>query len=665
MADSGRWRADPLGTYREWYVDDDVERSGSEDEGHRSMTVIVRKRRLMAPFPCERVLGHLAQPARGGRVATGARLALDGPAHPKLDALPQLVEVPEAGAMLVSPAVVSRRHDGEMDAPVASANHSQGSASTIEAFRVGEPLISTVQDPWTVSKTSAPGLPESLRRINTHGARLNRRLTHRRSPKINFLIFFLLFMCVLVVFARITSAEQTPLNYFLSVVWSLYAPILVIGLIGAFSLRKQQRRGPKSGADTASVVPMTSKSKGSHRMRRNKPLRSEYKGRSDRLLIVTVPTLLADGNLPALQRVLLSLLMNLPAHFDRFYVDVITEGDVEVGPFREWIESCGRMSEPVRIVNVPTEYRTPLGARFKTRANQFAMEARREAGENTQDCYVYHLDDDTHIGRDTAASLAEFIELDGDRFYLAQGILTFPHELTRSKICRLADSIRPADDLTRFAFFTGVLGTPLGGLHGEHLIIRADIEDEIGWDFPDTVIEDAYFAVQFATKYPRRSTTLNSYSYGASPASVRDLLRQRRRWIEGLLRLAFNRRLPLMPKLPLLYSIFTWSLAPFQFVGLALLISYTVGFDNTSPISPLLLPLWALGLAGVFWLYLEGLKINLSASYRPPPHLLLSILIIPAIYMITLLETFGVMLGIFRFMGFGSQKVSEVITKPV
>ena len=140
----------------------------------------------------------------------------------------------------------------------------------------------------------------------------------------------------------------------------------------------------------------------------------------------------------------------------------------------------------------------------------------------------------------------------------------------------MADSIRPADDLTRFAFFTGVLGTPLGGLHGEHLIIRADIEDEIGWDFPDTVIEDAYFAVQFATKYPRRSTTLNSYSYGASPASVRDLLRQRRRWIEGLLRLAFNRRLPLMPKLPLLYSIFTWSLAPFQFVGLALLISYTL-----------------------------------------------------------------------------------------
>ena len=374
---------------------------------------------------------------------------------------------------------------------------------------------------------------------------------------------------------------------------------------------------------------------------------------------------MANGNLPALERVLLSLLLNLPEYFDGFHVDVITEGDVDLRPLQEWIKSYGRMAEPIRILNVPSEYSTPLGARFKTRANQFGMEARREAGENTEDCYVYHLDDDTHIGRDTAASLAEFIELDGDRFYLAQGILTFPHELTRSRFCRLADSIRPADDLTRFAFFTGALGTPLGGLHGEHLVIRADIEDEIGWDFPDTVIEDAYFAIQFATKYPKRSTTLNSYSYGASPASVRDLLRQRRRWIEGLLRLAFNRRLPLAPKLPLLYSIFTWSLAPFQFVGLALLISYASGIDNTSPISPLFLPLWAMSLAGVFWFYIEGLKVNLSASDRPRPHQLLAVLIIPAIYVITLIETIGVILGIVRFMGFGSQKVSEVITKPI
>ena len=238
-------------------------------------------------------------------------------------------------------------------------------------------------------------------------------------------------------------------------------------------------------------------------------MRSEFTGRTNRLLVVTVPTLLAQGNLPALQRVVLSLLINLPRHFDQFHVDIITEGNVDHLPLIQWIDSMGRLADPIRIVNVPAEYATPNGSRFKTRANHFAMEARRAGGENTEYCYVYHLDDDTHIGEDTAASLAEFIELDGDHFYLAQGILAFPHELTTSKFCRLADSIRPADDLSRFAFFTGAMGTPLGGLHGEHLVVRADIEDEIGWDFPNTVIEDAYFAIQFSMRYPRRSTMLN------------------------------------------------------------------------------------------------------------------------------------------------------------
>ena len=158
---------------------------------------------------------------------------------------------------------------------------------------------------------------------------------------------------------------------------------------------------------------------------------------------------------------------------------------------------------------------------------------------------------------------------------------------------------------------------------------------------------------------------LNSYSYGASPASVRDLIRQRRRWIEGLLRLAFNRRLPLVPKLPLVYSILTWSLAPLQFVGLALFLSYTTGIDNTSPVNSWFLPLWSLSLAYVFWQYIEGLKVNLSASDRPASFLGKVIVLLPAIYVITAVETVGAIAGIVRFCGLGRQRVSEVITKPI
>jgi hypothetical protein len=581
--------------------------------------------------------------------------------------LPAPDQVPE---LLVTETVSARVPIRVPELPVTEAvtgttavSYPEGSAATVESLRPVGPFTLEIVGPWTAPNTrTTPGLPPALRRLPTHGREFRRLLVRRKSPRMNFVVFALLFFCVLLVFEHICSARTTPLNFYLSIVWSVYAPLIAIGLIGALHLRSEQRRGRRGGKHAPS---MTSRTAQHARLKRNKPLRSEFVGRSDRLLVVTVPTLLAPGNLPALQRVLLSLLINLPQHFNHFHVDVITEGAVDDRTLRDWMAAMGELADPIRVVNIPEEYTTRNGARFKTRANQFAMEERRAGGENTKYCYVYHLDDDTHIGKDTAASLAEFIELDGDFYYLAQGILAFPHELTKSRFCRLADSIRPADDLARFAFFTGLLGTPLGGLHGEHLIVRSDIEDTIGWDFPNTVIEDAYFAIEFACRYPGRSTTLNSYSYGASPASVRDLLRQRRRWIEGLLRLAFNRRLPLKPKIPLLYSIFTWSLAPFQFVGLALLISYASGIDNTSPISPWFLPLWSMSLAGVFWCYIEGLKVNLSASDRPRPHLLLSLLIVPAVYLISLIETLGVMLGIFRFMGFGSQKVSEVITKPI
>ena len=239
-------------------------------------------------------------------------------------------------------------------ATLTAANHSQGSAATIEALRPAELLPPEVQYPWTEPHTlTTPGLPAALRRIPTHAVQLKRRLARRHAPKINFLVFFLLFVSILVVFARITSYQRTPFNYFLSVVWSVYAPLIVLGLIGAFSLRREQRRGRRSAGEDASDVPMSSATAVSLRRRRNKPLRSEYTGRSSRLLVVTVPSLLAKGNQPALERVLHSLLLNLPVYFDRFHVDVITEGDVDVQPLQDWIKRCGRMGEPIRIVNVP------------------------------------------------------------------------------------------------------------------------------------------------------------------------------------------------------------------------------------------------------------------------------------------------------------------------
>lgn len=86
------------------------------------------------------------------------------------------------------------------------------------------------------------------------------------------------------------------------------------------------------------------------------------------------------------------------------------------------------------------------------------------------------------------------------------------------------------------------------------------VEDSIGWDFGPTVkVEDAYFGLSFASRYPGRSTFLPSCSYGASPANMRDLITQRRRWAAGLVALLFDSKVSWKVKPVLYYSIANWS----------------------------------------------------------------------------------------------------------
>jgi hypothetical protein len=321
-------------------------------------------------------------------------------------------------------------------------------------------------------------------------------------------------------------------------------------------------------------------------------LLSRFAGRSDRRVIFSVPSVCRSDTLPALVRVIDSVLRHAPRNLADFTVEVVVDEVADGGPdprgrgkaLLELQERYAGTGE-VQIVVVPRSFRTPNGTLFKARANQYALELRRGAGRNGADTYVYHLDDDTHVGADTVASIAEFIHLHHGRYYLAQGVLTFPFELTPSRACRLLDSIRPIDDLTRFRFFTGMLGRPLLGLHGEHLLVRADVEDAIGWDFGPVLVEDAYFALRFSVLHPRRSTVLRSFSYGASPESVADLVRQRRRWAAGLLGLCLDRSFPAGTRLILAYAVGSWILGPFQSALPLYLVALALGTYNTSPFS--------------------------------------------------------------------------------
>ncbi len=447
--------------------------------------------------------------------------------------------------------------------------------------------------------------------------------------KLSIIKFLCIYAFVLALNLLLTRQfDVTAFNWYLSLAWSSYAPLAFIGLIGAL---------------------------GSRRIKLQK-----FSDSVQDQVIFLVPTVARYDTVPALMRVIDSILLCAPGVLARFAIHIVTEEGAEGLPD---LQAQYKHHKRISFLVVPRAYVTPNGTRYKARANQYALEYRRLHGLNTARTFVYHGDDDTAISHDTIWSIAQFIHKnDAD---LAQGVLTYPFQLSRSWFCRLADSVRPADDLTRFHFFTGMLRRPMAGLHGEHLLVRANIEEAIGWDFGQHVkVEDAYFGLKFASRYPGRSTFLHSCSYGASPSCVSDLIKQRRRWANGLIGLIFDPQIPLGVKCSLCYSILNWSSGILQHVGFVFLIAFLLGSPTTSPIVQWILYIWCFSLSYQLWMYVEGLRINLDASHtyakRWMYHILpwLVTLLLPVF---SLVETWSATLGVWDFLR--KKKGFEVIAK--
>jgi hypothetical protein len=424
--------------------------------------------------------------------------------------------------------------------------------------------------------------------------------------------------------------------WYATVVWSLPVLTGAVGLVGAVvtAVRlRQQQHAP--AADTVSE-----------------------------LLIVVVPTIGRANTVRALERVVCSFRQCLPAHFPFLRVDIVIDEESEA---LDQVGALAHDSPEVRILMVPHGYRTRNGTQFKARANQYALDVRVRDGEDRADIWVLHMDDDTAVGPDTAESLARFIA--GQRLatrplHLAQGVLAYPRECGTNRLTWLADSIRPGCDISLFAATTG-LGSPRSGLHGELLLVRSSIEAAIGWDFgPRSLVEDAEFALRFTERHPGRSGWFAGRSYGASPVSVADFVRQRERWVCGLLELSTKRSIPLRHRLLLLHNVVVWVASPLSHPAFILLVGYLLHDFDTSPATALLLPFWTLNVSLLAWLYWEGLKINAASSVHSRRIWWEPFALVALFPVFSLWEVTGVMRGFMQFLRKRDLEF-EVIAKPV
>lgn len=433
-------------------------------------------------------------------------------------------------------------------------------------------------------------------------------------------------------------AGAGPIGWYTTVLWTAPTLMSMLGIAGGVMTvrRLRRRRGQRRV-----VAPVSE------------------------LLVVAVPSIGRHDTVAALERVVRSFSRHLPPYFPRLRVDLVIEEDCEA---RARIAALAGANPHVRIVVVPKAYSTPGGTRFKARANHYAHELRRREQEAGDDVWILHMDDDTGVGADTAEALAEFIDAQrsaGTRaLHLAQGVLSYPREHSSNRLTWLADAVRPGCDISLFAATTG-RGSPHKGLHGELLLIRASVEASIGWDFgPRSIVEDAEFAMHFCERYPGRSGWLPGRSYGASPVSVGDFVRQRERWVWGLLELATKRTLPVRRRLLLLSSVLLWACGPLQHPAMVASAGLLLGDLDTGPASAILIPLWTLNLSYFVWLYWEGLRINASSSrdsrrcgWEP-----LGLIVLLPLF--SFWESMGIFRGVMRFLRNG-EPAFTVIAKPV
>jgi len=467
-------------------------------------------------------------------------------------------------------------------------------------------------------------------------SKLNSRLS-RWKPR--FWPLVTSFLIMLLVVGWFATPYSGPLGWPLTIVWTWPIISTLVGIRGIFRTRKILRASQARWHGNGPAI-------------------------CGDFLVVVVPTIGRHDTYPALERSVLSYIAYLPACFPNLRIDLVIEEGCEAGPR---IFKLAARSPLVRIVTIPKSYRTPNSTRFKARANHYAHELRIRDREDSHNVWVLHMDDDTGVGPDTAVAMARFIE---EQFeagpagkHMAQGILTYPRQYSVNRFTWLADSVRPADDVARFAAMTGS-GTPRAGLHGELLLVRASVEAEIGWDFgPNSIVEDAQFALIFSERFKGRSAWFGGRCYGASPATVADFIRQRERWAWGIVGLVFNRSLRLRDRAFLGYSVVSWVVGPIQNVCVVLILGWLITDLNTTPVSLFVIPIWVLNMAYAIWMYWEGLRLDAGVSAGGRRKWWEAIAVILLIPVFGLLEGLG---GIRGFLKFARRVENKfiVIAKP-
>eukprot|EP01054_Gregarina_sp_Poly1_P003285 Gregarina_sp_Poly_1__3284@NODE_1941_length_3038_cov_17_605183_g1251_i0_p1_GENE_NODE_1941_length_3038_cov_17_605183_g1251_i0NODE_1941_length_3038_cov_17_605183_g1251_i0_p1_ORF_typecomplete_len616_score47_23Glyco_trans_2_3/PF13632_6/1_8e04Glyco_trans_2_3/PF13632_6/1_2e17Chitin_synth_2/PF03142_15/0_47_NODE_1941_length_3038_cov_17_605183_g1251_i07782625 len=213
-----------------------------------------------------------------------------------------------------------------------------------------------------------------------------------------------------------------------------------------------------------------------------------------------------------------------------WYLELVTDLEVpwhSIGILKR-LENCGRLKQIV----VPPGYETPKRSLYKARALHYA--SLNDLKNYSPEALIIHLDEETTMTLDSIRGI-----LDYARYYprtcIGQGMITYGSRTINNLLLTLADSNRCGCDyaIHQLLFWMGSSGA---GFHGSYLVVPSRIEQKITFDHgPEaSITEDAFFAIRASIENVSVAS-INGFMHERSAFTTLDFIKQRSRWLNGLL----------------------------------------------------------------------------------------------------------------------------------
>ncbi len=272
-----------------------------------------------------------------------------------------------------------------------------------------------------------------------------------------------------------------------------------------------------------------------------------------------------------------------------------------------------------------------------------------------QDTWIMHCDEETVLTPEVVIGIEAFIRkysMTRTGGAIGQGEIQYnAFNYGQNMLITAIDSVRTGDDLGRFRFQYKVLHRSVFGIHGSFVLVPAEIEQSIGWDWgrKSDITEDTYFAFR-AMEQGVVFDWVDGFVKEQSPFTVSDIIKQRARWYTGLSLIVSEGDLSFLNRLLLALFLLSWTFAWLgSLITILSMITAIFGVDNY-------FPLWATivsaTIAGVFGsVYMVGAYRNVAqvqAAWYRKATIMLSTYILWFMQIVPVVEAVAVIYAVYR-----------------